>query len=139
MSLKKKTRTIIQGLEERANYSSIFKQTFSIVNRIKTNGFEILYLAALFLFSGGIVNGMLEGSNPLLQSFLIYPQRGIQTVSETLIYFFIMGTGSVGIYLIYIGGRQSLRQRISDFYVIMGFSSVILALSFSLYLFDVKV
>lgn len=139
MNLKKKTGEIYENLTKKTIYSNTSKTFTSFIKLIRSSGLEILFIGTLFLFAGGLVNGLLEGSSPFMQNYLIFPQRGIQTFSETFVYLFTMISGSIGIYLIYIGGRQSIRQRISSFYFIIGFSTVFLAIVMSLYIFNIKI
>lgn len=140
MGLKKKTGELFHRVEDKNAVAYTVKRISraSILNTVKERGLEVLYLAVLFIFSAGIVNGLIEGTNPIVQTYMIFPQRGVQTMTETLIYLFIMLTGSAGMYLLHMGGRQSLRRRISDFYIILGFSVVLIALVFSLYVFVIK-
>ncbi|MEE9586269.1 MAG: hypothetical protein V3W09_05135 [Nitrososphaerales archaeon] len=139
MRLKKSTGEIYHQLADRVTFTRIFKRTVSIINLLKDRGLEVLYLTVLFVFSAGLINGLIEGTNPIMENYVIFPQRGVQTLSETIVYVFAMAIGSGGIYLLYMGGRQSIRRRISDFYFILGFSSVLLAITLSLYIFTIKV
>lgn len=140
MGLKKKSGELFHRVEDSVVVTRISKgaSRASLINVLKERGLEILYVFALFLFTTGIVNGLIEGSRPALQNQMVYPQRGLQTIPESLIYFVILSTGSAGIYLLYMGGRHTLKRRISDFYIILGFSAVLLALALSLYVFEVK-
>ncbi len=139
MGLKKKTDEISHKVADRIIFTRISKSTTSTINLLKARGIEITYLTILFLFAGGLVNGLIEGTSPLMQNYVIFPQRGIQTVTETLVYVFAMAAGTAGIYFLYMGGRQSMRRRISDFYVLIGFTAVLLAIALSLYIVGVKV
>ncbi|OHE53531.1 MAG: hypothetical protein A3K61_00175 [Thaumarchaeota archaeon RBG_16_49_8] len=140
MGLKKKTSELAHRVENHSVVSNTlrsFSRT-SILDVLRDRVLEIVYLIAILLFSSGLINGMIEGSSPYASNFLIYPQSGIQTLPETFIYLFTMLIGSVGMYLLYLGGRQGLRRRIANFYLIFGFSAVIIALSFALFVFDLK-
>ncbi len=137
MSLKKKVGEFSHRIINTIISVRLFRRT-SIIKIFKARGLEIAYLTVFFLFSAGIINGLIEGANPTMQNYLIFPQRGIQTLPETFVYIIVMATGSGGIYLLYNGGSQTVRQRISDFYTIFGFSSILLAVALSLYIFNIK-
>jgi len=137
MGLKKKTGEIYSRLVEQIFFSNIFKSSTSITNLVKTRGLEILYVTILFIFSAGIINGILEGSQ-LPAGHLIWPRSGVQTTAESLVYIFIMATGSAGLYFLYTGTQEKFKRRVSDFYVIFGFSFVLIAVVLSLYIFTIK-
>lgn len=138
MRLKKNISELVNRQTDRIIYSRILKRTTSIVNIFKTRGLEIIYISGLFLFSAGIVNGLLEGPR-LPEGYVIFPQRGIQTASESIVYMFIMGLGTLGMYLVYMGARDTSKKRISNFYMIFGFSSMVIAIFFIFYIFFIKV
>lgn len=110
----------------------------SISNVLKERGLEIVYMIVFFTFAAGVVNGLLEGTDERVQSFVIYPGRGIQTPPETFMYFFAMILGTLGVYLLYMSGRQTVRKRISDFYIMLGFTVLLIAFTLTLYIFDIK-
>lgn len=139
MSLKKKAGELAYKIEKSNIYVTVSKNSGTFLNLIKKRGLEVTFLGILFLFASGIVNGLIEGSSPFMQNYVIFPQRGLQTVPETFVYLFAMICGSLGIYLLYAGGRQSIKQRISSFYFLLGFSAILLAVVISLYIFNIKV
>jgi len=139
MRLKKKTGEISDKIEKSNIYANITKNAGTIFEFMKNRGVEITFLGFLFLFASGIVNGLIEGTSPFMQNYVIFPQRGLQTVPETFVYLFAMISGSLGFYLLYTGGRQSIKQRISSFYFLIGFSTILLAMVISLYIFNIKV
>lgn len=138
MRLKKNISELVNKQTDRIIYSSILKSTTSIVNILKKRGFEIFYISGLFLFSAGIINGLIEGPR-LPEGYVIFPQRGIQTGSESFVYLFIMGLGTLGMYLVYMGARNNSKKRVSNFYITFGFSSMLLAIFFIFYIFFIKV
>ncbi len=138
--MKKKTGALAHRVESHSVVSNTlrsFSRT-SILDILRDRVLEIVYLIAILLFSSGLINGMIDGSSPYIGNFLIYPRSGIQTLPETFIYLFTMLIGSAGMYLLYLGGRQGLRRRIANFYLAFGFSTVIIALSFALFVFELK-
>jgi len=138
MGLKRKSGDIYSRITNKILFSSISKSTSTITNIVKSRGLEISYIAIIFIFSGGIINGVIEGSR-LPEGYIIFPQSGIQTASETIIYVFAMVMGTIGFYSLYLGARESFKRRISDFYMMLGFSSVLVAIFLTFYIFSVKI
>ncbi len=140
MGLKKKTSELAHRVENHSTVSNMFRSfsRTSVIDILRDRVLEIVYLIAILLFSSGLINGLIEGSSPYAANYLIFPRAGIQTFPETFIYLFTMLIGSVGVYLLYLGGRQSMRRRIANFYLAFGFSAIIIALSFTLFIFDIK-
>jgi len=110
----------------------------SVFTVLKERGLELIYITVFFTFTAGVVNGLLEGTNERVQRFMIYPGRGIQTPSETFAYLFAFILGTIGVYLVYQGGRQTVRRRISDFYITLGFTVLLVALALTYYILSFK-
>jgi len=140
MGLRRRAEETFKRVQEKVGGMSVIRSASkaSISTVLKERGLELIYLTVFFTFAAGVVNSLLEGTNPMVRNFIIYPGRGLQTPPETLVYFFSMILGTVGIYLIYLGGRQTVRKRISDFYLLLGFTALLVAVTLSLYVFDVK-
>tara|TARA_B100001971_G_C18168577_1_gene525722 strand:+ start:249 stop:665 length:417 start_codon:yes stop_codon:yes gene_type:complete len=138
MGLKRKSGDIYSKLTSKILFSSISKSTATITDIVKSSGLAVSYITILFIFSAGIINGLIEGSR-LPGGYVIFPQGGIQTASESIVYLFTMVMGTAGFYFIYLGARESSKRRISDFYMMFGFSSVLVAIFLSLYIFSIKV
>ena len=138
MGLKRKSGDIYSKIMSKILFSRISKSTTTITNIAKSKGLEISYITVLFIFSAGIINGVLEGPR-LPEGYVIFPQKGIQTASETIIYVFAMVMGTIGFYSLYLGARESFKRRISDFYMMLGFSSVLVAIFLTFYIFSVKI
>ena len=138
MGLKRKSGDIYSKLTNKILFSRTSKSTTTITSIVKSRGLEVSYIAVLFIFSAGIINGLLEGPR-LPEGYVIFPQNGIQTASESIVYIFAMVMGTVGFYSMYLGARESSKRRISDFYIMIGFASVLVAIFLSLYIFSIKV
>ena len=141
LSFKTKTKKITKQIGDKLLITRAIdsSSSASLIKFLKGQGIETLYFLALFLFAAGLINGMIEGSRPQVQSYMIFPQRGIQTIPETFVYIFTIATGSIGLYLINLGGLEKVKKRVSNFYVVLGFSTVIFALAMTLYIFSVKI
>ncbi len=109
---------------------SLLKARLSVF--LQEQWFLILYLVTVFILSSGLVNAIMEGSRLPPGSPPLVRRRGIQSASETLIYFFIFALGTGGLYIAYSGARQQLRRRVSDFYLVVGISLVLVGMAVGL-------
>lgn len=105
---------------------------------LKHRGLEMLYLLVLLALSAGIVNTILEGMRPEFAGAVILPNRAAQTMSEVVINIFTIVLGTAGVYLIYVSGRQTLRHRVANLYMLLGFTTILLALFIGLYIVGIK-
>lgn len=105
---------------------------------LKQRGLEILYLLALLAFSAGIVNTILEGMRPEFAGAVILHNRAAQTMSEAMINIFTIALGTAGVYLVYMSGRQTVRHRVANLYMLLGFVTILLTLLIGLYIVDIK-
>src|SRR3989442_3781750 len=77
---------------------------------------QVLYLLGIIAFSAGLVNAAVQ---PVDQRYVIYPQKGFQSISETVVNAFPVLLGASGNYLAYLSGRQTTKPRIANFYLIL--------------------
>lgn len=87
-----------------------------------------LYLIILFFYSGGVVNALLEGSRSNLAGIPIIPSRAAQSPTEGVLNASMLAMGTAAVYLMYKGGRQAIRGRLANSYILGGI--VLLLLSF---------
>jgi hypothetical protein len=99
----------------------------NIYSVVRERGLEIIYLLFFFGFAAGIVNAILEGSKPQYIYAFVLSTRIAQTWGETIINFFVLILGTIGIYVMYQSGKQSVKKRISDLYVAIGLVLVLMA------------
>jgi hypothetical protein len=65
----------------------------------------IVYLIAFFALAGGIFNALIEGIAAGSQAFIL-PTRSAQTLSETIVFVFILFIGMGGALMLHRAGRQ---------------------------------
>jgi len=99
---------------------------------------EMLYLAILFIFSAGFVNTMLEGVRRNPQGLLIIPDRTVQSLAEGFINLMMLAFGTLGFYMLYQGSRPGGMRRESGFYLVGGFTILLMAVIIGLYLLGIK-
>jgi hypothetical protein len=102
---------------------------------------EIVYILLFFLFTGGIVNSYLEGSDPVFFSRLIVPGLRVQNLLESLIYLFAgsIGIGGIGgIFLMYVS-RKQIEKRVENLYLFFGLLILLMSVFIYVYVVEVKI
>jgi len=117
------------------NFKTINRFTKSLtINQIMM----IAYLFLFFLFTGGIMNSILEGSNPVYLSRFIVPGLRVQNILEVFFHLLAGTIGIVGIYLMYLS-RKQFEKRIETFYLFLGLIIFILGMIISIYIVEIKI
>jgi hypothetical protein len=99
---------------------------------------EIVYILLFFLFTGGIVNSYLEGSDPVFFSRLIVPGLRVQNLLESLIYLFAGSIGIGGIFLMYVS-RKQIEKRVENLYLFFGLLILLMSVFIYVYVVEVKI
>lgn len=105
---------------------------------LRKSGLQLTYIVILVVFSSGTVNAVLEGSRQNPAGLPIIPSRLVQTIAESMLNFSTIATATIGFYLIFVGGRQALRGRISTAFVLSGFLLVSIGLLLGFFLLALK-
>ncbi|MEK0325414.1 MAG: hypothetical protein QQN63_06890 [Nitrosopumilus sp.] len=96
-----------------------------------------LYVIVIVVFSGGVVNALLEGSKlPPTVSIFLGPT--VQTLGETVIFSFITLFGTAGIYMIYAGAKRPITDKITDLLIITGLIMAFMATFLALFILQLK-
>lgn len=96
---------------------------------------QFLYLLGIVAFSAGLVNAAVQ---PVDQRYVIFPGRGSQSISETVIDAFAILLGATGIYISYLSGRQTTRPRMVNFYLILALLLLLTAMYIGIYVYSTK-
>jgi hypothetical protein len=129
LGIKSSVDRITNKLSQRAKYVKIGGRNFGdflvfFVSAI----IPAVYLLVIFFYSGGVVNALLEGSRSNLAGIPVVPNRSAQSPTEGVLNAFMLAMGTAAIYLMYKGGRQTMRGRLGNSYIIGGM--VLLMISF---------
>ncbi|MGQ9719461.1 MAG: hypothetical protein ACUVWK_06475 [Nitrososphaerales archaeon] len=89
---------------------------------------EMGYILVLLLFSAGAINALLEGTNPNIIGITIIPSFSFQSLLETFLNLFATAVGTLGIYLMYLGGRRTGTKRAPSLYVLSGLTTLIISM-----------
>ena len=101
-------------------------------------GIEWIYLLALFLLSGGVINAISNASAAGINNGPIVVSPSAQNVTETFIILFIYTMGSLGTYALYLSGRQTIRARSAEMFFIAGLGLIAVAMILGYYIISVK-
>lgn len=102
---------------------------------VKGGWVQFLYIVGIVFMAAGIVNAMIQ---PVSSSFIIFPGRSAQSISETAINAIALVLGSAGIYVSYLSGRQTTKPRMVNFYLILGLLLIATALYVGIYVYSSK-
>ncbi|MCS4537617.1 MAG: hypothetical protein HYY67_01995 [Thaumarchaeota archaeon] len=129
LGIKSSADRIMNRLTQRIKYIKIGGRSLGDFVVVFVSGIiPALYLLVIFLYSGGVVNGLLEGSRANLGGIPVIPNRSAQSTTEVVLNAFVLTMGTAAVYLMYRGGRQTMGRRLGNSYIIGGI--VLLLLSF---------
>ncbi len=106
-----------------------------LLSPAKGRWIQILYLLGIIAFSAGLVNAAVQ---PVDQRYVIFPNRGFQSISETVINAFAILLGASGVYVSYLSGRQTTKQRMANFYLILALMLIVTAMYIGIYVYTSK-
>lgn len=96
-----------------------------------------LYVIVIVVFSGGVVNALLEGSK-LPPTISIFQGPTVQTLGETVIFSFITLFGTAGLYMIYAGAKRPINDKITDLMIITGLIIAFMATFLAIFILNLK-
>jgi uncharacterized membrane protein YoaK (UPF0700 family) len=96
---------------------------------------QLLYVLAIVAFAAGLVNAAVQ---PVDQRYVIFPGRGSQSISETVINSFAILLGAAGFYVSYLSGRQTTKPRLVNFYLILALLLIASAMYLGFYVYTSK-
>lgn len=103
------------------------------ISRVKLTIFQAIYIIIIVAFMAGFVNAFFFPVPN--QGFIIYPQSGAQSIPETVIDMFVIFLGGLGVYMSYIGGRQTTRARTRNLYLLLSMFIIFISLVIGLYIY----
>ncbi len=106
-----------------------------LLSPVKGRWIQVLYLLGIIAFSAGLVNAAVQ---PVDQRYVIFPGRGFQSISETVINAFAILLGASGVYVSYLSGRQTTKQRMANFYLILALMLIVTAMYIGIYVYTSK-
>jgi hypothetical protein len=86
----------------------------------------------------GIINAIGNSSTPGLNLETIVPNTSVQNVTETFIMLFGYIVGALGVYALYLSGRQTIRARSAELFFISGIGLVAVAMTLGYYVLYAK-
>jgi len=139
MVIKQKIDSVTNNIFFRIRRIGFIKSTFNSVSSIfQTRGLKFAYITLMVLFTTGIVNALLEGSNyaqsgqPIIQNFQA------QTLAETVIFSSAILCGTLGFVFISRSTKQVTKGRTTAAYIISGLSLVFIGLIIGFFLVALK-
>ena len=112
-----------------------FARGLGFLWQAKGRWIQVLYLLGIIAFSAGLVNAAVQ---PVDQRYVIFPQKGFQSISETVINAFAILLGASGIYVAYLSGRQTTKPRMANFYLILALMLIATGMYIGIYVYNSK-
>ncbi len=103
-----------------------------------SRGIEWLYLLVIFLLMAGVINAINNVNTPGINLETIVPNSSVQNTSETFIMLFGYIVGALGIYALYLSGRQTIRARSAEMFFISGIGLVAVSMTLGYYILYAK-
>jgi len=139
LGIKSSVDRITNRFTQRAKYVKIGGRNFGDFLVFFVSGIiPALYLLVMFFYSGGVVNALLEGSRGNLAGIPVVPNRSAQSTTEVVLNAFMMAMGTTSIYLMYRGGRQTMRGRLGNSYIIGGIALLMISFIIGITLLRLK-
>jgi hypothetical protein len=111
--------------------SSLSKKTSKIVTVA-----AVIYLIAFFALAGGIFNALIEGIAAGSQAFIL-PTRSAQTLSETIVFVFILFIGMGGAFMLHRAGK-TVGSKSQAIFLASGFALIGISLMLGFTLVNLK-
>ena len=96
----------------------------------------VIYLIAFFALAGGIFNALIEGIAAGSQAFIL-PTRSAQTLSETIVFVFILFIGMGGTIMLHRAGKV-LTSKTQAIFLASGFALIGISLMLGFTLVSLK-
>ena len=96
----------------------------------------IVYLIAFFALAGGLFNALIEGVAAGSQAFIL-PTRSAQTLSETIVFVFILFIGMGGALMLHRAGK-SVGSKTQAIFLASGFALIGISFMLGLTLVNLK-
>lgn len=126
-------------MSQRVKYFKVGGRNFDdFLSLLISRVIPAVYIIILFVYSGGIVNALLEGSRANLAGAIIVPSRAAESAAEGILNASTIAIGTAGIYLMYRGGRQTMRGRLSSSYIFGGIMLIIVSFAIGFTLLRLK-
>ena len=105
---------------------------------VSKRSLQLIYVVIISIFSAGTVNAILEGGRLNVTGAPVLASRYGQTIAESAINFSAIAIGTLGFYLVFIGGRQALRGRIAIAFILSGLLLVLIGLLVGFFVLSLK-
>jgi hypothetical protein len=140
MGIKKNLQVTVDKLNDRFKRSGIGRTISnpSSLSSIRSRGIEWIYIIILLLLAAGIINAASNASTPGINSEVIVPNPSVQSTVETFISLFGYIVGAIGVYSLFLCGRQTIRARSAEMFFIFGMLLISVAVALGYFILNSK-
>lgn len=136
MGIKRSLEHAWERITSRLSRSSMSKSLSNpaSLQSARNRAVEWLYLIIFLLLVAGVLNAATNASTPGVASQIIVPNPSIQSPTETFILLFAYIIGALGMYALFLSGRQTIRARSAEMFFVFGIMAVAIALTLGYYI-----
>jgi hypothetical protein len=127
----------VSGRIKRSSFGRTITNPSSIVS-IRNRGIEWLYVIVLLLLAAGVVNAASNAGTPGINTEPIVANPSVQSIVETFIMLFGYIVGAIGIYSLFLSGRQTIRARSAEMFFVFGILLVSVAMALGYFVLSSK-
>ena len=136
-------RTVQRGVEKvtsRLKHAGITRSLSnpSTLQSLQSRGVEWIYLILLFLLVAGVINAASNAGTPGINNGIIVPNPTVQNTVETFVLLFSYLLGALGIYGLFLSGRQTIRARSAEMFFVFGLILIGVAMTLGYYVLNSK-
>jgi hypothetical protein len=140
LGIKRNLQVSAEKLNERFKRSSLGRTVSnpSSIVSIRNRGIEWLYILILLLLAAGVINAASNAGTPGINTETIVPNPTVQSTVETFIMLFGYIVGAIGIYSLFLSGRQTIRARSAEMFFVFGILLVSVAIALGYFVLSAK-
>ncbi len=104
------------------------------MQNLRNRGVEWLYTIIFLLLVAGVLNAATNAATPGINNQIFIANPSIQNTSETFVLLFGYILGALGVYCMFLSGRQTIRARSAEMFFLFGIILVSIAMVVGYYL-----
>jgi hypothetical protein len=122
---------------KRSSFGRTVTNPSSLVS-IRTRSIEWLYVIVLLLLAAGAINAASNAGTPGINTEPIVPNPSVQSTVETFIMLFGYIVGAIGVYSLFLSGRQTIRARSAEMFFVFGILLISVAIALGYFVLSAK-
>jgi hypothetical protein len=140
LGIKRSLQVSVDRINERFKRSGLGRTISNPTSlaSIRSRGIEWIYILIILLLAAGVINAASNAGTPGINSESIVPNPTVQSTVETFIMLFGYIVGAIGIYALFLSGRQTIRARSAEMFFIFGILLISVAMALGYFVLSAK-